>query len=70
MRACTVANHRDDLGNPFTCEGKKMEMSMKGKNADTTCPDNAEMIQPQKKKKEKRKAEAGERKKIQVDQIS
>lgn len=48
MRACTVANHRDDLGNPFTCEGTKMEMSVKGKNADATCPDNAEMIQLQK----------------------
>ena len=74
MRACTVANHRDDLGNPFTCEGTKMEMSMKGKNADATCPDNAEMIQLQlqkkKKKKRKRKAEVGGRKKIQVDQIS
>ena len=56
MRACTVANHRDDLGNPFTCEGTKMEMSVKGKNADATCPDNAEMIQPQKKKKKKIKA--------------
>ena len=67
MRACTVANHRDDLGKPFTCEGTKMEMSVKGKNADATCPDNAEMVQLPKKKK---KAEEGGRKKIQVDQIS
>ena len=51
MRACTVANHRDDLGKPFTCEVTKMEMSVKGKNADATCPDNAEMIQLPKKKK-------------------
>lgn len=68
MRACTVANQRDDLGNPFTCEGTKMEMSVKGKNADATCPNNAEMIQLQKNKT--KKAEEGGRKKIQVDQIS
>lgn len=61
-----MANHRDDLGKPFTCEVTKMEMSVKGKNADATCPDNAEMIQLPKKKK----AEEGGRKKIQVDQIS
>ena len=63
MRACTVANHRDDLGNPFTCEGTKMEMSMKGKNADATCPDNAEMIQLQKKKKKKKKSRGGRKEK-------